>query len=119
MNFDEYKNNLSCPIKPKRVCPKCRLQYGDLDNFCAGCGKDVRGYYKQEYSKYLEQVKKKYRKQDVELIEKFKYDSLSAIGLIDHPKSAAVFPFFARDLLPSYWPTSVGSLPSLVSHPDL
>lgn len=92
MNFDEYKNNLSCPIKPKRVCPKCRLQYGDLDNFCAGCGKDVRGYYKQEYSKYLEQVKK-YRKQDVELIEKFKYDSLSAIGLIDHPKSDGIFSF--------------------------
>jgi len=100
MDFDKYTQpNGSYPEKPKRICPGCELNLhnyfktlGDDLNFCTKCGYDVKEYFKNVFKAYHDKADA-YNDKERELYINFKFDALTEVGLIDHPKADEIFDY--------------------------
>ena len=98
MDVNKYKQpDGSYPEKPKRIWPGCELNLhnyfktlGDDLNFCPKCGYDVKEYFKNVFKAYHDKADA-YNHKERELYINFKFDALTEVGLIGHPKADEIF----------------------------
>ena len=89
MNFNDYENKLEYPKKPIKKCMNCNWHFNDGYNYCSACGHSLKFYSEllKEYKIKLED----YNNNSCVLYEKFRYDSLNDVDLLDHPKANKIF----------------------------
>ncbi|MFA6066921.1 MAG: hypothetical protein WC707_07095 [Candidatus Babeliaceae bacterium] len=87
MNVDKYKNTISYPMHPAKICD-CGQPFGGniAPNFCGSCGSPLKDEYNAKIEQYKE-LKKQYNEEDNRLLALFKVDALEVCGLTNHPKA--------------------------------